>query len=159
MELKDIAAVSGRPGLFQVIKPTRTGLVLESLDGKNTKLITGPQHRVSLLHEISIYTTEHDKTIPLGEILQKIRKEFGEDPGVDGKADPEELKAFMAHIVPDYDTERVYVSDMKKLVNWYLILTKVAPEVLEESAKKSNSAKEEALKSDEKADSNEEAKE
>ena len=132
MELKDIAAVSGKPGLYKVVKPTRTGLVLESLDGNNTKLVTGPHHRVSLLHEISIYTVDYDKTIPLQEILSKINKEFGDDPGVDGKSDPEELKAFMGHIVPDYDIGRVYVSDMKKLANWYGLLLKIAPEVLEE---------------------------
>ncbi len=132
MELKDIAAVSGKPGLYKVLKPTRTGLVLESLDGKNTKLVTGPHHRVSLLHEISIYTMDYDKTIPLQEILTKINKEFGDDPGVDSKSDSDELKSFMEHITPDYDTERVYVSDMKKLVNWYNLLLKIAPEVMEE---------------------------
>lgn len=132
MELKDIAAVSGKPGLYQVIKPTRTGLVLESLDGQKSKIMTGPHHRVSLLHEISIYTTDYDKTIPLQEIFSKIHKEFADDPGVDGKSDPDELKAFLAHIVPDYDTERVYVSDMKKLVGWYSVLYKIAPELLVE---------------------------
>ncbi len=132
MELKDIAAVSGKPGLFKVLKQARAGLVLESLDGQQTKIVTGPNHRVSLLNEISIYTTDYDKTIPLQEIFTKILKEFGEDPGVDGKADPEELKAFLGHIAPDYDKERVYVSDMKKLVTWYGILYKIAPEVLEE---------------------------
>ena len=132
MELKDIAAVSGKSGLFKVIKPTRTGLVLESMDGKNTKLVTGPHHRVSLLHEISIYTMDYDKTIPLQEIFSKINTEFGDDPGVDGKSDADELKAFMEHIAPDYDTERVYVSDMKKLVSWYNLLLKIAPEVLQE---------------------------
>lgn len=132
MELKDIAAVSGKPGLYQVVKPTRTGLVLESMDGKQSRIVTGPHHRVSLLHEISIYTMDYDKTIPLQDIFSKILKEFGDDPGVDGKSDADELKAFLGHIVPDYDTERVYVSDMKKLVVWYIILLKVAPEVLEE---------------------------
>jgi len=132
MELKDIAAVSGKPGLFKVIKQARTGLVLESLDSQQNKIVTGPNHRVSLLNEISIYTTDYDKTIPLQEIFARILAEFGEDPGVDGKADPEELKAFMGHIAPDYDKERVYVSDMKKLVTWYGILYKIAPEVLEE---------------------------
>ena len=133
MELKDVAAVSGKPGLFKVVKQTRTGLVLESLDGKHTKLITGPHHRVSLLHEISLYTTEYDKTVPLQEIFAKINEEFGEDPGVDGKSDPDELKSFISHVVPDYDKERVYVSDMKKLVSWYILLAKVAPEVFSES--------------------------
>jgi hypothetical protein len=136
MELKDIAAVSGKPGLFKVVKQTRTGLVLESMDGKSTKLITGPHHRVSLLHEISLYTTEHDKTVPLQEIFAKIKKEFGDDPGLDSKSDPDELKSFIAHLVPDYDKERVYVSDMKKLVSWYTLLAKVAPEVFSESEEK-----------------------
>ena len=132
MELKEIAAVSGKPGLFKVVKPTRTGLILESLDGNNTKIVTGPHHRVSLLHEISIYTEEYDKTIPLDEIFKKINQEFGDDPGVDGKSDSDELKAFMGHIVPDYDRDKVYVSDMKKLVNWYGILIKLAPELFAE---------------------------
>ena len=151
MELKDIAAVSGKSGLYQVIKPTRTGLVLESLDGKNTKLITGPHHRVSLLHEISIYTMDYDKTIPLQEVLSKINKEFGDDPGVDSKSDADELKAFLGHIVPDYDTERVYVSDMKKLVSWYGLLLKIAPEVMEEVKEE----KEEDVKAEDATDAEE----
>ncbi|NJN26528.1 MAG: DUF5606 domain-containing protein [Cyclobacteriaceae bacterium] len=130
MELKDIASVSGKPGLFKVLKQARTGLVLESLDEHQTKIVTGPNHRVSILSEISIYTTDYDKTIPLQEIFTKIKNEFGDDPGVDGKSEPEELKAFLGHVAPDYDTERVYVSDMKKLVSWYLILITKAPEVL-----------------------------
>jgi hypothetical protein len=132
MELKEIAAVSGKPGLFKIVKPTRTGLILESMDGHNTKIVTGPSNRVSLLHEISIYTEDYEKTIPLAEIFVKIKKEFGDDPGVDGKSDPDELKAFMEHVVPDYDRDKVYVSDMKKLVIWYGILAKNAPELLVE---------------------------
>ena len=146
MELKDIAAVSGKPGLYQVVKPTRTGLILESLDGKQNRIVTGPHHRVSLLHEISIYTMDYDKTIPLQEIFSKILKEFGDDPGVDGKSDADELKAFLGHIVPDYDTERVYVSDMKKLASWYAILYKVAPEVLAEKKEETAEQSEEEAK-------------
>ena len=163
MELKDIAAVSGKPGLYQVVKPTRTGLVLESLDGQQSRIVTGPHHRVSLLHEISIYTMDYDKTIPLQEIFSKILKEFGDDPGVDGKSDADELKAFLGHIVPDYDTERVYVSDMKKLASWYAILYKVAPEVLEEKKEetaeqpeKENKPTEEDTSSDSKVPDNKE---
>lgn len=136
MELKEIAAVSGKPGLYKVLKPTRTGLILESMDGKNTKIVTGPHHRVSILHEISIYTEEYDKTIPLDEVFKKINREFGDDPGVDSKSDADELKAFMGHIIPDYDRDKVYVSDMKKLVGWYATLLKVAPEIFEEKSEK-----------------------
>ena len=149
MELKDIAAVSGKPGLYKIVKPTRSGLILESLDDKKSKIVTGPQHRVSLLHEISIYTEDYDKTIPLQDLFITIKKEFEDDPGVDAKSDPDELKAFMSHIAPDYDRDRVYVSDIKKLVSWYLILFRQAPEVMEETnepdekaAKKENGATE-----------------
>jgi hypothetical protein len=152
MELKDIAAVSGKPGLYQVLKPTRTGLILESLDGNNTKLVTGPHHRVSLLHEISIYTMDFDTTIPLQEIFSTIHKEFGDDPGVDGKSDPDELRAFMEHIAPDYDKERVYVSDMKKLVTWYGILLKAAPEILAEKEENKGESKEVVTEKEKKAE-------
>jgi len=144
MELKDIAAVSGKPGLFKVIKPTRGGLVLESLDDKKQKLITGPQNRVSVLNEISVYTEQIDKTIPLNEIFSKIKSEFGDDPGVDAKSDPDELKAFLAHIVPDYDREKVYVSDMKKMVSWYVIILKNAPELLETASEPEDSSEQKA---------------
>jgi len=131
MELKDIAAVSGKSGLWKVLKPTRTGLILESMTDNKTRIVTGPHHRVSLLHEISIYTTDPDKTIPLEELLWKIKGEFDDDPGVDGKSDSDELRAFMHHIAPDHDDARVYTSDIKKIVNWYLALYQLAPELLE----------------------------
>jgi hypothetical protein len=162
MELKDIASVSGKPGLFKVVKPTRTGLILESLDGKKAKIVTGPNHRVSLLHEISIYTEDFEKTIPLEDVFKKIKKEFGDDPGVDNRSDADELKAFLEHIIPDYDRDKVYVSDMKKLVNWYSILFKIAPEIMdnkEETKQSEDQAKDqpETKKNDpaEKSDSKE----
>ncbi len=148
MELKDIAAVAGKPGLYTIVKPARSGLILESLDDKKIKIVTGPQHRVSLLHEISVYTNEFDKTIPLQDLFATINEEFGDDPGVDAKSDPDELKAFMEHIAPDYDKDRVYVSDMKKLVGWYLILLKEAPEVLGKPAEETT--EEDAVKKEEK---------
>ena len=150
MELKDIAAVSGKSGLYKIIKQARTGLVLESLDGQQTKIVTGPNHRVSVLNEISIYTNDFDTTIPLQEIFAKIHAEFGADPGIDGKADPEELRAFMEHIAPEYDKERVYVSDMKKLVSWYLILYKTAPEVLVEKKDEAPAEEKPKVKSEKK---------
>lgn len=158
MELKEIASVSGKPGLFKVVKPTRTGLILESLDGKNTKIVTGPNHRVSLLHEISIYTEDYDKTIPLDDIFKTIYKEFGDDPGVDNKSDADELKAFMEHIVPDYDKDKVYVSDMKKLVSWYAILTKIAPELFVEKAEEKPEIKEDSVKEEKNSPKKPEAK-
>ncbi len=131
MDFKDIAAVSGKGGLFKVVKPTKTGVILESLDEAKSKLVTGINHKVSVLAEISVYSTGEKETIPLKELFIKIREEFGDDPGVDKNDDPEELKSFLAHVMPDYDRERVYVSDIKKLVTWYTIIMNNAPELLE----------------------------
>ncbi len=142
MDFKDIAAVSGKGGLFTVVKPTKSGVILESLDDKKTKLVTGLNHKVSVLAEISVFTTGQEDSVPLEEIFIRIKKEFDDDPGVDKNSDPDELKSFLAHILPDYDRERVYVSDIKKIVSWYAILYRWAPELLtpkqEEPAAESN---------------------
>ncbi len=130
MEFKDIAAVSGKGGLFTVVKPTKTGVILESLDERKAKLVTGLNHKVSVLAEISVFTTGEEDAIPLEQVFVRIKKEFDDDPGVDKNSDPDELKSFLAHILPDYDRERVYVSDIKKIVNWYGIVYRWAPELL-----------------------------
>lgn len=130
MELKDIAAVSGKGGLFKVLKPSKAGVILESMDDKKQKLVAGLHHKVSVLDEISIYTHTSEGSIPLLEVFQKIFTEFDEDPGVDSSSPPDELKAFFKHILPDYDESKVYTSDMKKIVNWYRIVFKEAPEIL-----------------------------
>ena len=132
MELKDIAAVSGKPGLYRILKPMRTGMVLESLDESKNKIVTTPHHKVSVLHDISVYSSDYDKSIPLGDIFRKIYKEFGDDPGVDNKSESSELRAFMEYVAPDHDQNRVYTSDIKKIVAWYLILYREAPELLKE---------------------------
>ena len=130
MELKDIASVSGKSGLYKVFKPTRTGVILESLDKDKKKMIANANNRVSMLHEISIYTHTEEGATPLGEVLTKIHDEFGDDIGLNSSSSPEELRSFMKHLLPDFDEDRVYASDIKKLINWYEILQKEAPEVL-----------------------------
>ena len=114
---------------FHVLKPTRSGVIVETLDDQQKKLVIGANQRVSILQEVSIYTTGSEESVPLEEVMRKIHAEFDGDPGVD-TSDGEELKAFLKHVVPNYDTTRVYVSDMKKLVNWYKLLVANAPEVL-----------------------------
>lgn len=132
MTLAEIATITGKGGLFKVVAPTKSGVILESLDEARTKMVGTTNHRLSLLNEISIYTTSREGTVPLGEVLKKINKDFGEDPGVDGNSDGAELKSFLKSVVPDFDESRVYVSDIKKLVRWYEILRQFAPEVLED---------------------------
>lgn len=133
MTLQEIATVSGKGGLFKVLAPTKSGVILESLDEAKIKLIATTNHKLSLLNEISIYTTSKEGTIQLADVLKKIKKEYGRDLGVDANSDGSELKAFVKSVVPDFDEARVYTSDMKKLVKWYDILLKYAPEVMEEN--------------------------
>lgn len=136
MNLNEIASIAGKGGLFHIIKPTRGGVIVETLDEQKKKMVMGTTHRVSILKEVSIYTTDSEGSVPLEEVFQRIYSEFGDDPGVDTSSDQDEMKAFLKHVIPDYDEERVYPSDMKKLIAWYKILYQYAPEVLKKEEEK-----------------------
>jgi len=141
MDFKELATVSGKPGLYKVLKPTRSGVILESLDGKKSKLVAGMSQRVSILSDISIYTLTEEGAEPLKSVMQKIEKEFSGDLGLDSNPDDAELRAFMKHILPEVDEARVYVSDIKKLISWYSLIKAQAPETLAEEAKAEKSEK------------------
>lgn len=141
MTIADIATVSGKGGLYKVLAPTKSGVILESLDEAKTKMVATTNHRLSLLHEISIYTTTKEGNVPLEDVFKKIQKDFGDDPGVDTNSDSDELKAFMKSVLPEYDEDRVYTSDIKKLVRWYGLIRKFAPDVLTESEEKGTGEK------------------
>lgn len=142
MTLAEIASISGKGGLFKVVAPTKSGVILESLDESKTKLVATTSHRLSLLHEISIYTTTKEGTVPLEDVLRKIHTDFGNDLGVDGNSDSAELKSFMKAVLPTYDEDRVYTSDIKKLVRWYNTILKFAPELLKEKTEEKSKEKE-----------------
>jgi Domain of unknown function (DUF5606) len=135
MELTEIASISGKGGLFKVLKPGKSGVLLESMDAAKTRIVASASQRLSLLSEISIYTTTKEGTVPLEEVLKKINQEYKNDLGVDGNSDGNELKAFLKSVLPTFDEDRVYVSDIKKLVKWYAILQEQAPEVFTEEKK------------------------
>lgn len=119
MNLEKILSISGKPGLFALKVQTRTGFIAESLlDGK--KITVGLKVNVSLLSEISIYTYEGEKS--LTEVMRNIA--IKEDNGValSHKEDNDKLIAYFLEILPDYDSERVYPSDIKKVLNWYNLL-------------------------------------
>jgi hypothetical protein len=136
MTLSDIASVAGKGGLFKVLAPTKSGVILESLDDAKTRLVASSNQRISILSEISIYTSTKEGSTPLLDVFKKIKADFGNDIGVDAESDANELKAFLKSVLPDYDESRVYVSDMKKLVKWYGVLLKLAPEVFEQQPEK-----------------------
>ena len=91
MTLDDVATISGKGGLFKVFKPAKSGVVLESLDDAKTKLVATANHKLSILSEISIYTTTKEGTVTLVDVLKKIHASFGNDLGLDNDADGAEL--------------------------------------------------------------------
>ena len=119
MTLDKILAIAGKPGLFALKVQTRTGFVAESLlDGK--KVTVGLKSNVSLLSEISVYTYTEEK--PLTEIMRAIAIKEDNGPAISHKEDNAKLVAYFLEILPDYDQDRVYPSDIKKIVNWYNML-------------------------------------
>lgn len=120
MSLDKILSIGGKPGLFKLLTQTRTGFVAESLlDGKRVSV--GLRNNVNLLSEIAIYTLSEE--VPLAEVFQKIKeKEGGEKTPITHKAAKDELEEYFFAVLPDYDEDRVYVSDIKKIVQWYNIL-------------------------------------
>ena len=134
MNLEKILAISGKPGLYVLKVQTRTGFVAESLlDGK--KITVNLKSNVSLLSEISIYTYEGEK--PLTEVMQRIATKENKGQAISHKEDNATLTAYFKEILPEYDEERVYPSDIKKVLNWYNTLqakglvTDLAPAAVE----------------------------
>ena len=163
MNLEKILSISGKPGLYALKVQTRSGFIAESLlDGK--KITVGLKVNVSLLSEISIYTFNEEK--PLTEVMRTIAIKENEGPAISHKEDNAILVAYFMEILPEYDSERVYPSDIKKVLNWYNllqskglvskeepiidnaedVLEKVVEEVVAEKAKKASAKKSKAKK-------------
>jgi len=119
MNLEKILAISGKPGLYVLRVQTRTGFVAESLLDEK-KITVNLKSNVSLLSEISIYTYDGEK--PLAEIMQKIADKENKGQAISHKEDNAILMTYFKEILPDYDEERVYPSDIKKVLNWYNML-------------------------------------
>lgn len=119
MELKDILAISGWPGLYKFVARSQRGVIVESLaDGR--RMNAAMASKMSALTEISMFTENED--LPLAEVLTRIYAHTGGKETISHKENPEKLKACMAEVLPEYDRSRVHVSDMKKLFSWYNIL-------------------------------------
>lgn len=121
MSLEKILSISGKPGLYQLKAQTRTGLLAESLvDGKKISIST--RQNVSLLSEIAIYTLTEE--VPLREVFSKIAEKENGGEAISHKSSKDELEEYFFNVLPDYDEDRVYASDIKKVVQWYNLLTK-----------------------------------
>ena len=130
MNLTKILAISGKPGLYRLEVQTRGGFLATSL-ADDKRITVGIRNNVSLLSEIAIYTI--DKEVPLAEIFKSMKDlEQGNEARVSAKADGATLESYFAEVLPTYDRDRVYASDIKKVIQWYNLLLKKG--LLEEEA-------------------------
>lgn len=127
--LKEVANVSGKPGLFRILKPSRAGVIVEGLDEKREKTLIGPTARVSVLKDVSIFTDGAEESVALSDVFLKIREIHGEEVTLSVKTSSDkELIEFLAEVLPEFDRTKVYVSDIKKVITWYNLLSKYIPE-------------------------------
>jgi hypothetical protein len=121
MSLEKILSISGKPGLYELKTQTRTGILAESLiDGK--KLTISARQNVSVLSEIAIYTLTEE--VPLRTVFQKIAEKENGGEALSHKSTKDELEEYFFDVLPDYDEDRVYPSDIKKVLQWYNLLNK-----------------------------------
>lgn len=122
MSLDKILSISGKPGLFQIVAQTRNGFVAESLIDKK-KVAVNIHNNISVLSEIAVYTLSEE--LPLKDVFLKIKaKENGQATSISHKDSKDTLEEYFFNVLPDYDEDRVYASDIKKIVQWYNLLQK-----------------------------------
>ena len=120
--LETILAISGKPGLFKLVSRGNNNLIVETLDTQKKRFPAFAADRIISLADIAMYTDE--KEVPLREVLNNIKaKENGKTTSIDyRKASKDELYAFLGEVLPNFDGDRIYPSDIKKLIQWYNIL-------------------------------------
>ena len=142
MSFQKILAIAGKPGLYELKVQTRSGFVAEALlDGK--KITVGLRSNVSLLSEIAVYT--YNEEVKLIEIFKSIAVKENGEPTISHKESDDKLKSYFREILPEFDEDRVYTSDIKKIFNWYNILQPkgfVSVEALNTEAKEEETAAE-----------------
>lgn len=119
MDLKKIMAISGYPGLYRHISDGRNGIIVESMNDKK-RMLAYTTMKISALEDIAVFTDEGE--LPLKEVLKKIYEKESGGLCPDAKSKPEDLRKYFAEVLPEYDKEKVYISDIKKILNWYRIL-------------------------------------
>jgi hypothetical protein len=121
MEYREIVAVTGLGGLYQLLTTKADGAIVRNVADKSTKFISARQHNVTPLESIEVYTTGDN--VRLHNVFQKMQEHEAKIPLIDAKtADNNAFKAYFKSIFPEFDEERVYVSDMKKMLKWYELL-------------------------------------
>ena len=121
MDLKGIMSIAGYPGLFKMVSQSKSGIIVESLVDKK-RMPAFMTSKISSLEDIAIYTQEAE--VPLTEVFKNIYEKEKGGEAISHQASANELKQYFTDVLPDYDLDRVYVSDIKKVINWYNTLHK-----------------------------------
>lgn len=116
MKLEKVIAISGKPGLYEIISQSKSGIIVESLTDKK-RFPVNNLHNISTLNDIAIYTYEAE--VPLRTVLLNINKKEDGKTSIDPKSGKNELLAYFSEVLPGYDEERVYASNIKKVLSWY----------------------------------------
>lgn len=119
MELNKIYTIAGKPGLYKVLTHTKTGMIMESIiDKKRIPVYTSD--KMSNLEDISVYTS--DENVSLKDVFKKIHAKVDGGKTIDHKSEDKKLREYFEQILPEYDKDRVYISDIRKMFNWYNLL-------------------------------------
>ncbi|MBO9729019.1 MAG: DUF5606 domain-containing protein [Chitinophaga sp.] len=120
MQYREIVAVTGLGGLFQLVASKQDGAIVRSLEDKSTRFVSSRVHNFTPLESIEVFTT--GENVNLAEVFKAMDEKAAAFPPVAGKADNNAIKAYFKNVFPEFDEDRVYVSDMKKMVKWFGIL-------------------------------------
>lgn len=121
MDLKGIVNITGKPGLYKVLSTTKGGFIVEALDGSGKRSVIPGTSKVAALEDISVYTADDQEA--LKDIFRRMKAENTDLSDIDiAKADNDSIVKRFETLVPNYDREQVYVSDMRKLMKWYVML-------------------------------------
>lgn len=119
MDMEKLVAVSGVSSVMKLVSTKKNGLFLEDFDSKKIRFYSSRKYNFTPLESISIYVEADDDTIPLGEVLGKMKEQSEDNPPADVKASSDDLKAYFEQVLPSYNREQVYVSDIKKIIKWF----------------------------------------
>ena len=135
--LKGILAISGEAGLFKMISQTKNGIVVESIETQK-RIAANATNKISSLEDIAIFTDEEE--VPLADVFKSIKAKVDKGSIISLKASANEIKSYFKEVLPNYDEDRVYTSDMKKVFKWYSLLS--SQNMLDFSDKKEDNASE-----------------
>ena len=123
MDMEKLVAVSGVSSVMKLVSTKKNGLFLEDFDTKKIRFYSSRKYNFTPLESISIYVEADDDTIPLGDVLGKMKEQSDENPPADVKSSSDDLKAYFEQVLPSYNREQVYVSDIKKIIKWFNYLS------------------------------------